>query len=462
MQENTPLPPHCPHRARRFWLCGLAVLAVAFSVPSVLRLARPQRVSASVDSTKGLLPAAALPTATPIKHVIIIMQENRSFDEYFGTFPGVSGIPAGVCVPGAKKSNPCVPPYHNSSDVNTGGNHTYADAKADIDGGKMDGFVKDAGQPDVMGYHDAREIPNYWQYAQNFTLQDQMFEPSLGWSLIAHLYMVSEWSAGCGRPDVASSCKDGNHSTSNSAWTDLTYLLHKQGVSWGYYVSAGLAPDTDDDSAAVPTASQSATTPSYWNPLPTFTTVKQDGELSNIQDISKFTAQAKTGTLPAVCWVVPDHAHSEHPPAKISDGQAFVTGLVNAAMQGPDWNSTAIFLVWDDWGGFYDHVAPPKVDLNGYGLRVPGLVISPYAKANYIDKQTLSFDAYAKFIEDNFLGGQRLDPLNDGRPDPRPTVRENAAALGDLMRDFDFNQTPRPALVLPLYPAPGPPSQPPG
>jgi hypothetical protein len=99
-------------------------------------------------------------------------------------------------------------------------------------------------------------------------------------------------------------------------------------------------------------------------------------------------------------------------------------------MEGPDWDSTAIFLSWDDWGGFYDHVVPPQIDDNGYGLRVPGLVISPYAKRGYIDHQVLSSDAYLKFIEDDFLGGARLDPKTDGRPDPRPDVRENQKLLG--------------------------------
>jgi phospholipase C len=125
-------------------------------------------------------------------------------------------------------------------------------------------------------------------------------------------------------------------------------------------------------------------------------------------------------------------------------------------MQGPEWDSTAIFLSWDDWGGFYDHVKPPVVDQNGYGLRVPGLVISPYARQGYIDHQTLSFDAYVKFIEDDFLAGQRLDPKTDGRPDPRPGVRENASQLGNLINDFDFAQQPRPGQVLPTTPAPGP------
>ena len=113
---------------------------------------------------------------------------------------------------------------------------------------------------------------------------------------------------------------------------------------------------------------------------------------------------------------------SEHPPALHQPGQAYVTGLVNAIMQGPDWSSTAIFLAWDDWGGFYDHVRPADGRSNGYGLRVPGIVISPYAKRGYIDHQTLSFDAYLKFIEDDFLGGQRIDP-QDRRPPGLPSAR---------------------------------------
>src|SRR5207247_8501368 len=119
-----------------------------------------------------------------------------------------------------------------------------------------------------------------------------------------------------------------------------------------------------------------------------------------------------------------------------------------AVMGGPDWRSSAIFLAWDDWGGFFDHVRPPVVDGAGYGLRVPGLVISPYARRGFIDHQTLSFDAYLKFVEDDFLGGARLDPATDGRPDPRPDVRENAPQLGDLRSDFDFSQEPRRPFIL--------------
>jgi phospholipase C len=152
---------------------------------------------------------------------------------------------------------------------------------------------------------------------------------------------------------------------------------------------------------------------------------------------------------------VPNGKVSEHPTALVSDGQTYVTSLVNAVMQSPDWSSTAIFLSWDDWGGFYDHVSPPVVDQNGYGLRVPGIVISPYAKQGFIDHQVLSFDAFDKFIEDDFLNGQRLDPKTDGRPDPRPDVRENAAILGNLAQDFDFGQAPRKPLILDPHPKPG-------
>ena len=424
-----------------------------------------------------------------IQHVIVIMQENRSFDTYFGTYPGADGIPMQNGVPTVCANDPktsqCVQPYHNAADVNAGGPHGASSATADIAGGAMNGFVKEfrnaqktcknpdtpgcaTGQsPDVMGWHDAREIPNYWAYAQNFVLQDKLFEPNASWSLPSHLFLVSAWSAKCATPGDASTCVnalDGpsglNVSKNDYAWTDLTYLLHQANVSWGYYLSEGSEPDCADDAMLCQAKPQNKNVPGIWNPLPAFDTVKQDGQLGNIQTVDKFFAAAKAGTLPAVSWVVPENKVSEHPPASIHTGQAYVTSLINAVMQGPDWDSTAIFVTWDDWGGFYDHVTPPVVDVNGYGLRVPGLVISPYARQGVIDHQTLSFDAYLKFIEDDFLGGQRLDPKTDGRPDPRPTVREAVSTLGDLSQDFDFTQPPRPALVLSENPPPGPASVP--
>ncbi|HLY25136.1 MAG TPA: alkaline phosphatase family protein, partial [Aggregatilineales bacterium] len=408
-----------------------------------------------------------------IQHVIVIMQENRSFDSYFGTFPGADGIPMkngvpSVCAPDPK-SGKCIPPFHDPRDVNQGGPHGASNATNDIDGGKMDGFVgqaeaarsqqcKNPDTPgctggnqelDSMGYHDAREIPNYWAYAKNFVLQDRLFEPNASWSLPEHLFMVSGWSAKCATAGDPMSCVnalDGpsglDTSKNDYAWTDLTYLLHKANVSWAYYLSEGSEPDCEDDAMVCQPKGLKAAVPGIWNPLPAFDTVKSDNQLGNIQTLDKFVAAAKDGTLPAVSWIVPENAVSEHPPARVSMGQAYVTGLINTLMQGPEWNSTAVFISWDDWGGFYDHVVPPTVDQNGYGLRVPGLVISSFAKSGYIDHQTLSHDAYLKFIEDDFLSGQRIDPKTDGRPDPRPTVRESASQLGDLVNDFDFTQPP--------------------
>ncbi len=451
-------------------------------------------VAMGVGGSAGVPHANASATGIQkIQHVIVIMQENRSFDTYFGTYPGADGIPMQngiptVCVPDPQTSQ-CVEPFHDSADLNHGGPHGEANASADIDGGKMDGFIKEellgrnqacripndpqctpgGASPDVMGWHDAREIPNYWAYAQNFVLQDRMFEPNSSWSLPAHLFMVSGWSAKCTTQDDPQSCVNALQSPGNPpdfgrvsnraapdyAWTDLTYLLHQHQVSWAYYVEGGTEPDCEDDAMACAPVAQKAKTPGIWNPLPFFDTVRDDHEQANVTDLSNYYRAAKEGTLPAVSWITPSGPDSEHPPALISSGQAYVTGLINAAMQGPEWSSTAIFLAWDDWGGFYDHVAPPPVDQNGYGLRVPGLVISPYAKQGYIDHQTLSFDAYLKFIEDDFLNGQRIDPTTDGRPDPRPDVRENASQLGDLQQDFDFNQTVRQPLVLSPHPAPG-------
>ena len=441
-------------------------------------------------------PDRAPAAISKIKHVIVIMQENRSFDHYFGTFPGVDGLRVvndqpRNCIPDPRAKMGCS--FHDGTDLNGGGPHGQAAATADINGGNMDGFIIQADRgnrgcgathdpactgsssPDVMGWKDARDIPNYWAYARNFTLQDHLFEPNASWSLPQHLYMVSEWSARCRSATDPLSCinalqapgappdQAGNaaRTTPDYAWTDLTYLLHKNNVAWKYYVQSGVEPDcANNDAADCPPVNQSATTPGIWNPLPFFTTVQQDHQLQNITGVSNYYDDALGGTLPAVSWITPSGENSEHPPGLVSAGQAWTTSLVNAAMQGPDWSSTAILLSWDDWGGFYDHVVPPVIDQNGYGLRVPGIVISPYARRGFIDHQVLSHDAYVKFIEDVFLGGQRLDPATDGRPDPRVSVRENSPLLGNLVNDFDFTQTPSKPLLLPLNPPPGPASIP--
>jgi phospholipase C len=429
--------------------------------------------------------------AQKLQHLIFIVQENRSFDQYFGTFPGADGFPTtpsgqiDVCVPDPVLGH-CSRPYETLSQYQQGGPHDHHASVHDVHGGRMDGFISVApntrqiclgaalrltracrdsvgpqDQPDVMSYHTDRTIPNYWTYAERFVLQDRMFAPVDSWTLPSHLFLVSAWSAYCpDRADPMSCVSDLDLSQPDRhhrylepplyAWTPITYLLDEQGVSWGYYVGDGTCvqvPCNGREGRWGPTAAGK-------NPLPGFTTVVAHGDLGHIRTHDDFIDEAKAGTLPSVSWVVPGKEASEHPGSgtPISDGMAYVTKLVNSVMRGPDWRHTAIFLTWDDWGGFYDHVVPPRIDENGYGLRVPGITISPWAKAGTIDHQLLSFDAYLKLIEDLFIGSQRLDPATMSRPDSRPTVREDVEQLGDLLKEFDFDQEPIRPLILPMYP----------
>ncbi len=370
----------------------------------------------------------------------------------------------------------CVKPYHNTAVVNIGGPHDNSVFTEDLDGGKMDGFVKaretcmNALDPfgcqagtvnDVMGYHTAHEIPNYWSYARNYVLQDHLFEPVNSWSLPAHLYLVSGWSANCTTVADPMSCSSANelpplpqdfgpapHHPPDYAWTDLTWLLYRARVSWSYYIQPGPEPDCETGRMICKYNAQDPGTPGIWNPLPSFDTVKQDGQTTDIRATGDLFTAAQAGHLPEVSWVIPNGIDSEHPDSSIRTGQAYVTRIINAIMRSRDWSSTAIFISWDDWGGFYDHVPPPAVDGYGYGFRVPGIVISPYARRGFVDHQRLSHDALTKFIEDDFLGGRRIDPRTDGRPDPRPDVRERAPGLGNLVRDFNFSQRPRAPLIL--------------
>jgi phospholipase C len=420
-----------------------------------------------------------------LDHLIFIVQENRSFDHYFGTYPGADGIPMTPdgkpkpCIPDPILGH-CVRPYHSSNQLAEGGPHAQRHSIADVDGGNMDGFVQMAvdsplycadhrddpkcadylgpqGQPDVMSYHTRKDIPNYWAYADHFVLQDHMFAPADSWTLPSHLFLVSAWAASCTHARDPMSCSSNleladeatvqraHTDTPIWAWTDITYLLHESGVSWSYYVGDDTClfdPCSSDKSGRRTVAQQ--------NPLPWFTTVRDNGQVGNVTGHSEYYAAAADGTLPSVSWVMPYSGAGEHPHSgePIWKGMRHVTSIINAAMNGPDWDSTAIFLTWDDWGGFYDHVEPPRVDVNGYGIRVPGLLISPWAKGGTIDAQTLSFDAYLKLIEDLFLDSARLDPATMSRPDSRPTVREDVGILGDLLREFDFTQEPLPPLVL--------------
>jgi phospholipase C len=478
----TPLRPH----RTRVALVIVAMIAAACSAASSETgspASSPAGPSGSPSPSPGPELTKLEKARLNIKHLVFIVQENRSFDHYFGTFPGAEGIPMRdgrptVCAPDPI-SGRCVRPYHSTAQLQEGGPHGQRASQIDVNGGRMNGFVRAAvdsplhcadhredpdcasylgpqGQPDVMSYHTGKEIPNYWRYAKRFVLQDHMFAPADSWTLPAHLFLVSAWAARCSDPRDPMSCSSNldlveefqvqrsREDVPIWAWTDITYLLHENGVEWGYFVG-------DDTCFFEPCPGHpDRATVTQQNPLPWFTTIRETGQMDRIQTHSKFYKAAANGDLPAVSWVMPYNGVGEHPASKspIWKGQRHVTNVVNALMQGPDWNETAIFLTWDDWGGFYDHVEPPRVDLNGYGIRVPGLLISPWARAGTIDSQTLSFDAYLKLIEDLFLDKERLNPRTLSRPDSRPTVREKVRILGNLLKEFDFSQEPLPPLIL--------------
>ena len=380
-------------------------------------------------------PPAAPPGLEKIQHFVFIMQENRSFDHYFGTYPGAEGIPPGVCVPNPS-GGACVAPSHDAQLVNQGGAHNWVNALNSIDGGLMDGFI--AGSTlkpgDVMGWHDYRELTNYWNYASLYVLQDRLFESITSYSLPAHLYMLAAQSGGY--------IGTGQTKPVSYSFSEITQLLGSGKVDWRYYVNRGMTAGAADGGVAAVDSDE--TTYTFWNPLPAFPAVKNDPtQFSRLTDATQFYTDAQNGTLPQVSWIIPNSSLSEHPPASVAAGMNYVTGLVNAVMNSPQWNSTAIFIAWDDWGGFYDHVDPPKVDQYGLGIRVPGLVISPYARQGYVDHKTYSFESWLRIAEERF----GVVPM---------TARDNTA--NDMADAFDFTQQPRPPVLMNGSGSPYPPA----
>ena len=310
--------------------CLVGLLLVSAELPG-------QRHGASA-ATSTRLPDGTPTAIHKIRHIVIIMQENRSFDSYFGTYPGADGIPGLAGNPGTVPCIPdplrgrCIKPYHDTLDRNWGGPHSDVEALRDVNHGAMNGFEFEAWRaryieckgslgadtpgcslapqaPDVMGYHDWHEIPNYWAYAQDFVLQDHMFESDKSWSLPEHLYLVSGWSAKCRNGWVAKTCRSAPEAPGSPrdhpgnplagpplyAWTDLTYLLHRYHVSWSYYVANGSEPDCSDGAMLCPRVPQSASTPGIWNPLPWFATVRKDHQLRDIRPVRDFYRAAQHG-----------------------------------------------------------------------------------------------------------------------------------------------------------------------
>lgn len=372
----------------------------------------------------------AAPTKTPIKHFIVLMQENHTFDNYFGTYPGANGIPADTQMPvdPINSSAGVVIPWHIGNSSITDLSHNGATFEEQYNHGLMNGFVssidrRNQNGKQTMGYYDDTDIPYYWNLADNYVLFDAFFSSAREGSLTNHLF----WVAGLA-PDV------GKGQTLALKFASLPTIfdrLQAAGVSWKFYVQnydpnityRNLGTDSNRASQVI------------WVPLLTIDRFLDDPALnSHIVDLSQYYIDLRNGTLPSVAYIVPSGA-SEHPPGSPAAGQRFVKSLVQELMRSSAWSSSAFLLTYDDWGGWYDHVVPPQVDAYGYGLRVPAIMISPYAYQGKIDSTQLDFTSILKFIEENW----GVAPL-----------ASRDAAANSLSSAFDFNQPPRQAAFLTL------------
>lgn len=381
-----------------------------------------------------------------IQHIVFIVKENRTFDNYFGTFPGADGATTGELSTGQ-----VIPLGHTPDQTPNDICHLYDCARVAMNKGKMNQFnLLSGGTTLVNGTPLAytqltqADIPNYFAYAQNFVLADHMFSSLAGPSFPNHLYSVAGQSGGAiDVPNKANGnwgCDAPSDSTvavldSDGAIEDdfpcfdfqtLADSLQNAGISWKYYA---------------PGQGQSGY---IWSVLDAIKHIRM-GALwnSNVVSDTQFVTDAQNGTLPAVSWLVTSMQDSEHPPYSTCAGENWTVQQINAVMQGPDWNSTAIFLTWDDFGGLYDHVPPPTLDQYGLGPRVPLLIISPFAKRGYISHTQYEFSSVLKFIENRF----GLSSL---------TARDTQA--NDTTDSFDFSQQPLAPLILQTHACPATPS----
>jgi len=368
--------------------------------------------------------AAAEPErTTPIEHFIVLMQENHSFDNYFGTYPGADGIPAGTCMPvePANPSSGCVRPFHiGDNDVQMSDpDHSRNTYRLQYNGGKMDGFVHSLNQRNqdgrlTMGFYDDRDIPYYWNLADEYVLFDRFFTSASRGSFTNHVFWVS------GAP--------GNERDAEEGLGDLPTIfdsLQERGISWKFYVQnydPGITYRTAD---YYPPNRASQV---IWVPLLNYPRFIDDPELSShIVDLDEYFEDLQNGTLPAVAFMAPS-GPSEHPPQHPGSGQTFVRTLITELMRSDFWYSSVFLLTYDDWGGWYDHVPPPVVDDYGYGFRAPALLVSPYARQGYVDSTVLDFTSMLRFIEDNW----GLEPL-----------AERDANANSIASAFDFTLAPR-------------------
>ena len=380
--------------------------------------------------------AATVPT-TPIRHLVVLMQENHSFDNYFGTYPGADGPPAGTCLPRSFQSITlgCASPAHVGGRAVLGLGSDPALFARQYRGGRMDGFVAAyrvgrglGGLPNPLGFYDDRDLPFAWNLADQYVLFDRFFSSARGGSVWNHLFAIS---ATPGNPAADELPKAGYPAT-----TTIFDRLEEAGLPWRFYVKGFDPTNTIDSPGVGDRVAQLLQVPLLAMPR----VVRSPRLASNIVDMEEFYRDAQAGRLPAVSYIAPGGLN-EHPPGKLVAGQTFVRTIVDELMRSPDWSSTAFVLTYDSWGGWYDHVRPPAVDRYGYGFRVPALLVSPYAKRGVIDHTTLDFTSVLRFVEDNW----RLAPL--------ATRDANAQSIASA---FDFTAAARPAAIVSTLRAPSP------
>ena len=397
-------------------------------------------------SSTNSLPAAASRlnpgSGGPIQHVVVVIQENRSFDNLFARFPGADGATEGKTHDGQVVKLVTRPLL---SHLVLGNSHY--DWSVSYDNGKMDGFdlVYVNGHRCTCAYQYVKKgsIQPYWTMAEQYVLADHLFQTQSSGSFTAHQDLIRGDTAvnsyeslidfptaapwGCDAPPstVTSLITDTNEYLKNQGpFPCLTYktlrdLLDGQGVSWKYYT-----PTLQNHAGYL------------WNAFDAIQAVRYGSEWhTNVSSPEKnIFKDIANHALPAVSWVIPDSQNSDHSGQgsrgfNKDTGPSWVSQVVNAVGTSEYWNSSAIVIVWDDWGGWYDHVPPPQLDYQGLGFRVPMIVVSPYAKAGYVSHTQYEFGSILKFVEDTFNLG-RL-----GTTDVRAT------SIGDV---FDFNRKPRP------------------
>jgi len=404
----------------------------------------------------GAIPAAPPPAApppgvarTPIRHFVTLMQEGHSFDNYFGTFPGAAGPPAGTCVPvvpGPAAGGRCIEPFRLAGRPVKPLGHGPEAWQVAYAGGAMKGFV--AAQSDTgvtvdqaLGYYDGRDIPVLWNIAENGVLFDRWFASAAGGTVWNHSFWVA---AAPGNPD-----HDAVPSQGFVEQPTIFDRLQAAGVSWKFYVQ-NLDPERTFRSKVHQRGTQVARVPV----LAQARFVDDPALRSHIVDARELFRDLQRGTLPAVSYVVPS-GNSELPPNNLGSAQRWVRSIVNELQRSSAWPSSALLLTYSDWGGYYDHVAPRRVDGHGLGFRVPAVLLSPYARAGVVDHTPLEHASIPRFIEENWglrpltardAAARSFSGALDLGAGPRP-----ARLVADTRLPVDARERPRAAVLYAVY-----------